>query len=194
MMTSSPRGGEVISGGVLSHSSSSLWPAWVMRNAFCGPFLLLAVVGLDQLIAFETLKRRVDLSDVERPDLAGALLELLAGLQVCSTGSPVHPDEESVTWAPPPSSPVLPEPRWSASACGRPGAPGRPHLPGSLRREGPRGHPPVLGGENPDHCGRGGHVGYLRLYGNIKGGAIEVGLFVVGLVLQFGTRRYRAFA
>ncbi len=35
---------------------------------------------------------------------------------------------------------------------------------------------------------------YLRIYGNIKGGAAEVGLFVVGLVLQFGTRRYRAFA
>ena len=35
---------------------------------------------------------------------------------------------------------------------------------------------------------------YLRVYGNIKGGAVEVGLFVVGLVLQFGTRRYRAFA
>ena len=35
---------------------------------------------------------------------------------------------------------------------------------------------------------------YLRVYGNIRGGATEVGLFVVGLVLQFGTRRYRAFA
>jgi uncharacterized membrane-anchored protein len=35
---------------------------------------------------------------------------------------------------------------------------------------------------------------YLRTYGNIKGGAIEVGLFLVGLVWQFGTRRYRAFA
>jgi hypothetical protein len=35
---------------------------------------------------------------------------------------------------------------------------------------------------------------YLRIYGNIRGGATEVGLFVVGLVLQFGTRRYRAFA
>ena len=35
---------------------------------------------------------------------------------------------------------------------------------------------------------------YLRIYGNIKGGGTEVGLFVVGLVLQFGTRRYRAFA
>lgn len=35
---------------------------------------------------------------------------------------------------------------------------------------------------------------YLRVYGNIKGGAVEVGLFVVGLALQFGTRRYRAFA
>ncbi len=35
---------------------------------------------------------------------------------------------------------------------------------------------------------------YLRIYGNIVGGAIEVGLFVVGLVWQFGTRRYQAFA
>jgi uncharacterized membrane-anchored protein len=35
---------------------------------------------------------------------------------------------------------------------------------------------------------------YLRLYGNVRGGATEVLLFVIGLVLQFGTRRYRAFA
>jgi uncharacterized membrane-anchored protein len=35
---------------------------------------------------------------------------------------------------------------------------------------------------------------YLKTYGNIKGGGTEVALFVVGLVLQFGTRRYRAFA
>jgi len=35
---------------------------------------------------------------------------------------------------------------------------------------------------------------YLRIYGNVRGGAAEVGLFAVGLVLQFGTRRYRAFA
>jgi uncharacterized membrane-anchored protein len=35
---------------------------------------------------------------------------------------------------------------------------------------------------------------YLKTYGNIKGGAAEVGLFVVGLVWQFGTRRYRPFA
>src|SRR5579862_5832915 len=35
---------------------------------------------------------------------------------------------------------------------------------------------------------------YLRIYGNLKGGVVEVGLFVVGMVLQFGTRRYRAFA
>jgi uncharacterized membrane-anchored protein len=35
---------------------------------------------------------------------------------------------------------------------------------------------------------------YLKTYGNFKGGGIEVGLFVVGLILQFGTRRYRAFA
>ena len=35
---------------------------------------------------------------------------------------------------------------------------------------------------------------YLRIYGNIVGGVIEVGLFVVGMVWQFGTRRYQAFA
>ena len=35
---------------------------------------------------------------------------------------------------------------------------------------------------------------YLKTYGNIGGGGIEVLVFVVGLVLQFGTRRYRAFA
>lgn len=35
---------------------------------------------------------------------------------------------------------------------------------------------------------------FLKTYGNFKGGGIEVGLFVVGLILQFGTRRYRAFA
>jgi uncharacterized membrane-anchored protein len=35
---------------------------------------------------------------------------------------------------------------------------------------------------------------YLKTYGNIGGGGIEVGLFVVGLAMQFGTRRYRAIA
>jgi uncharacterized membrane-anchored protein len=35
---------------------------------------------------------------------------------------------------------------------------------------------------------------YLKTLGNIGGGGIEVGLFVVGLALQFGTRRYRAFS
>jgi uncharacterized membrane-anchored protein len=35
---------------------------------------------------------------------------------------------------------------------------------------------------------------YLRVYGNIRGGVAEVGLFVLGLVVQFATRRYRAFA
>jgi uncharacterized membrane-anchored protein len=35
---------------------------------------------------------------------------------------------------------------------------------------------------------------YLQRLGNIKGGCTEVGLFLVGLVLQFGTRRYRPFA
>jgi uncharacterized membrane-anchored protein len=35
---------------------------------------------------------------------------------------------------------------------------------------------------------------YLKTWGNIGGGGTELILFVVALVLQFGTRRYRAFA
>jgi uncharacterized membrane-anchored protein len=35
---------------------------------------------------------------------------------------------------------------------------------------------------------------YLKKYGNFGGGGTEVALFVIGLILQFGTRRYRAFA
>jgi uncharacterized membrane-anchored protein len=35
---------------------------------------------------------------------------------------------------------------------------------------------------------------YLKKLGNIKGGGTEVLLFLIGLVLQFSTRRYRAFA
>jgi uncharacterized membrane-anchored protein len=35
---------------------------------------------------------------------------------------------------------------------------------------------------------------YLKTWGNIRGGATEVLVFVVGLLLQFGTRRYRALA
>jgi uncharacterized membrane-anchored protein len=35
---------------------------------------------------------------------------------------------------------------------------------------------------------------YLKTYGNFGGGGAEVALFVIGLVLQFATRRYRAFA
>jgi uncharacterized membrane-anchored protein len=35
---------------------------------------------------------------------------------------------------------------------------------------------------------------YLKTYGNFVGGGIEVLLIVVGLLLQFETRRYRAFA
>lgn len=35
---------------------------------------------------------------------------------------------------------------------------------------------------------------YLRIYGNFKGGAVELGLFLIGLVWQFRTRRYSAIA
>jgi uncharacterized membrane-anchored protein len=35
---------------------------------------------------------------------------------------------------------------------------------------------------------------YLKTYGNFKGGGVEAALFLAGLVLQFATRRYSAFA
>jgi uncharacterized membrane-anchored protein len=35
---------------------------------------------------------------------------------------------------------------------------------------------------------------YLKTFGNFKGGGIEAALFLVGLVVQFSTRRYGAFA
>jgi uncharacterized membrane-anchored protein len=35
---------------------------------------------------------------------------------------------------------------------------------------------------------------YFKTLGNIRGGGTEILLFVAGLVVQFGTRRYRAFA
>jgi uncharacterized membrane-anchored protein len=35
---------------------------------------------------------------------------------------------------------------------------------------------------------------YLKVYGNFGGGGTEVALFVIGLVLQFATRRYQALA
>ena len=35
---------------------------------------------------------------------------------------------------------------------------------------------------------------YLKTFGNIGGGGTEVALFVIGVAVQFGSRRYRAFA
>jgi uncharacterized membrane-anchored protein len=35
---------------------------------------------------------------------------------------------------------------------------------------------------------------YLKVYGNFGGGGAEIAMFVIGILLQFGTRRYRAFA
>jgi uncharacterized membrane-anchored protein len=35
---------------------------------------------------------------------------------------------------------------------------------------------------------------FLKTWGNFGGGGTEVALFVIGMLLQFGTRRYRAFA
>ena len=79
-MTSSSRGGEEKSGGVRSHSASSvralLGDVEALLRAVLG-----RVVGLDQPVALEALQRRVHLPDVERPDLTGPGLELLAQLQ-----------------------------------------------------------------------------------------------------------------
>jgi uncharacterized membrane-anchored protein len=35
---------------------------------------------------------------------------------------------------------------------------------------------------------------YLKTYGNFGGGGTEIAMFVIGLALQFGARRYRAFS
>jgi uncharacterized membrane-anchored protein len=35
---------------------------------------------------------------------------------------------------------------------------------------------------------------YLKTFGNFGGGGVEIALFVIAIVLQFSTRRYRAFA
>jgi uncharacterized membrane-anchored protein len=35
---------------------------------------------------------------------------------------------------------------------------------------------------------------YFKTLGNIRGGGVEVALFLIGLALQFATRRYRAFS
>ena len=34
---------------------------------------------------------------------------------------------------------------------------------------------------------------WLKRFGNVGGGGTEVAMFVVGLAMQFGTRRYRAW-
>ena len=69
-----------MSGGVFSQEESSSAPASVMWKPFCGPSLA-GLVGLDEPVALEALERRVHLTDVERPHLAGARLELLLQLE-----------------------------------------------------------------------------------------------------------------
>ena len=80
LMTSSSRGGDVRSGGVRSQAASSSSPPAVIRKPFCGP-VLAGVVGLDEPVPLEPLQGRVHLADVQRPDLAGPRLELLAELE-----------------------------------------------------------------------------------------------------------------
>ena len=81
LMTSSSRGGEVRSGGVRSHWTSSSSPSCGDAEALLGAVLGLGLVGLDEPVALEALQRRVHLAHVERPDVAGSRLELLAQLQ-----------------------------------------------------------------------------------------------------------------
>ena len=79
-MTSSSRGGLAVSGGLCSHDvqlrSASLGEAVAILGAVLG-----GVVGLDQLVSLEPLQGRVHLPGVQRPDLAGASLELLSELE-----------------------------------------------------------------------------------------------------------------
>ena len=86
-----------MSGGVRSQVVSSSSPAGVIRNPFCGPSSAV-LVGLDEAVAFEPLQGRVHLAHVERPDLAGARLELLAELEA-RTSALAQQSEQGVTHA-----------------------------------------------------------------------------------------------
>ena len=79
-ITSSSRGGELMSDGVRSHPVSSCRagrrdPETLLRA------ILAVAVGLDQPVPLQPLQRGVDLADIQRPDLAGPRLELFAQLK-----------------------------------------------------------------------------------------------------------------
>ena len=80
LITSSSRGGDDRSGGVRSHVGELVGAAGGEPERLLRSVVAVAV-GLDEPVALEALQRRVHLTDVERPHLAGALLELLAQLQ-----------------------------------------------------------------------------------------------------------------
>ena len=80
LMTSSSRGGDVMSGGVRSQSASSSSPAAGDAKSLLGA-VVPGVVGLDESVTLEALERRVHLAHVQRPHLAGARLELLPQLE-----------------------------------------------------------------------------------------------------------------
>ena len=79
-ITSSSRGGEARSGGVRSQPASSAGAVGGDPEALLRA-VIPVIVRLDQAVTLEPLQRRVDLADVERPDLTGPRLELLAQLQ-----------------------------------------------------------------------------------------------------------------
>ena len=79
-ITSSSRGGELMSDGVRSQLRQLLGtrrgdPEALLRA------VLAVTVGLDQPVPLEALQRGVDLAHVQRPDLTGPRLELLPQLQ-----------------------------------------------------------------------------------------------------------------
>ena len=66
----------------------------------------------------------------------------------------------------------------------RPGAAPRPLLPAAGRGEGPGGHLPLLGGEDPHDRGRGGHLRLpARRTATSRAAASRCSLFLIGLVL-----------
>ena len=75
LITSSSRGGGTRSGGVRSQLGQLVGAGGGDPVALLRP--LAVAVGLDEPVPLEALQRRVDLPDVQRPDLARPRLELV---------------------------------------------------------------------------------------------------------------------
>ena len=100
-ITSSSRGGELMSDGVRSQPVSSCGPRRGDPEALLRSVLGVPV-GLDQPVSLEALQRGVDLAHVQRPDLTGPRLELLPQLQpvlgpLAEQGEQRMPDAHVIT-------------------------------------------------------------------------------------------------